>query len=199
MPLDLQRLRDGDPAEWERAWDKLQLWSVAKGSVERIVGGTFPQYVEDVAADALSELMHRAIHRCHGTGMIVPMLRTIGKNRAKDRLRRFWERFAVPQTDDLLEPADETQAAIRQRMEYLSDRLHLDGDLAAILDALVDNAELNLLEQAVLREHIVDGLTQQEFADRYGIPLGTIGRLKKNALTKVRRFLEIHMKVMQLR
>ena len=189
MPLDLERLRNGDPNEWEVAWEELQLWTVARESVERVIGSQFPQYVEDVAGDALSELAIKAIHRCHGVGMIVPMLRKIGRNRATDRRRRFWERFVTAQSDDLFEHPDESQSAISERMERVSEGLHLDGNLDSILQALVDNAELNLLEEGLLREHIVAGLTQQEFAERYNIPLGSVGRVKNHALRKVKLLL----------
>jgi len=189
MPLDLELLRNGDAEEWEQTWTELDLWAIAKASVERVIGSQFPQSVEDVAADALSELTHTAIHRCDAVRMVVPMLRKIGKNRAIDRRRRFWERFVAAQSDDLFEHADESQSTIRDRMERVSDLLHLDGNLDSILDALVANAELNLMEEGLLKEHIVEGLTQQEFADKYGIPLGSVGRVKNHVLRKVKLWL----------
>jgi hypothetical protein len=96
----------------------------------------------------------------------------------------------VDSDPDLFDPADEREREIRRRMDYVRDRLRLDGDLSEILDALIEGAELNTLEEAVLRDHIVGGSTQQEIADKLNRPLGTICRVTSVMLTKVRIFLD---------
>jgi RNA polymerase sigma factor (sigma-70 family) len=188
MPFDLQLLQAGDDGEWNRAFDTF--WDVAYWAVEAVIGRICPQDVEDVAEQVLVELVHNAIHRCHRAGMIVPVLRKVAWDRAIDRRRRFWAQLVDHPDQDLFDPADQRLEEVRRRMEHVAERLHMDGDLNAILESLVSDARLNLLEEALLREHILEGSTQQEFADRLGIALGTVGGIKASVIRKIRGFLE---------
>lgn len=187
MDFDLQLLQAGDDGEWNRAFDTF--WDIAYWVVEAVIGRICPQDVEDVAEQVLKELVHKAIHRCHSEAMIVPMLRTIAQDRAIDCRRRFWAQLVDHPDQDLFDPADQRLEEVRRLMERLAERLHMDGDLMAILESLVKGARLNLLEEALLREHIIEGYTQQEFADRYGIALGSVGRIKDSVRRKIDRFL----------
>lgn len=190
MPVSLQLLKNGDPVEWERAWEHFGLWNIALRAVGLVLGSLLPQDAEDVAEKALHELMHRAIQRCHSASAVPSMLRRISFDRARDHRRRFWARFVEHPDQDLFDPPDDWERTARSRLEHLQERLRLDGDLAAILDALTEGADLNALEEAVLREHIVRGDTQEEFADSHGVPLGSVGNVKGRLLEKIRRFLD---------
>ena len=188
MDFDLQLLQAGDDGEWNRAFHTF--WDIAYWVVEAVIGRICPQDVEDVAEQVLVELAHKAIHRCHNQGMVVPMLRKIARDRAKDRRRRFWAQLVDHLDQDLFDPADQRLEEVRRRMEHVAERLHMDGDLRAILESLVNGARLNLIEEALLREHILEGSTQQMFADRHGIALGTVGGIKASVIRKIGGFLE---------
>src|SRR4051812_45480538 len=105
MPLNLQLLKDGDDREWECAFT--ELWGVAWTAVNRVIGSTLPQDVEDVAGDALKEMMDKAIHRCRSELDIIPMQMTVARHRAADRHRRFWARLVVHPDQELFDPAAE--------------------------------------------------------------------------------------------
>ena len=185
MDFDLLLLQAGDDGEWNRAFDTF--WDVAYWVVEAVIGRICPQDVEEVTEQVLVELSQRAIHRCHSNRMIVPVLRKVARDRAIDRRRRFWARLVDHPDQDLFDPADQRLEEVRRRMERLAELLHMDGDLDAILESLVVGAGLNLLEEALLREHIIEGFTQQEFADRHGIALGSVGRIKDSVRRKIDR------------
>ena len=78
------------------------------------------------------------------------------------------------------EAPDESQTVLAQIHDRLADRLRVEGSLSTILRVLTEEANLNSIEAALLRDHIVHGLTtQQEFADQNGIPIGSVGRIKE--------------------
>jgi hypothetical protein len=52
-----------------------------------------------------------------------------------------------------------------------------------------EHAELTVVEQHLLKEHVIDGCTQAEFAERHGIPLQGVGGRKARLINTVRAFL----------
>lgn len=190
MSLSLQRLKSADNREWSKAKEELHLWDAAKSTVATVIGAGFPQHVDDVAQAAVVELATKAIQRCTNEEMILPLLRTIARNRAIDFRRRAWAKCIFVGEDRANEPVDERETMVRERLEHLGDRLRLEGDLESIVEKLAEGAGLNLIESALLRDHIWSGMTQQEFADEYGIPLGSVGRIKAESVRKIHVFLK---------
>lgn len=194
MALDLESLQDVGTdrwnREWQRAWDEVQLWDVAATVVRYYLGRRFPQWVEGVAADALITLSEKAIHRCRTVEGIVPLLRKIAHDAAVAFLRRPRVRHEVraPEDEEIAEvPRQDYEPNFQRLMDEIAERLHLECfDEEAFIHFLVREAELNLLEEALLREHILDGCTQQEFADKYGLSVRGIGGRKGRLLRKIR-------------
>lgn len=96
-----------------------------------------------------------------------------------------------PYVDDSREydaQVDERETILRQRQERFGDRLRLDGSPESVVEVLPKRAGLNLIESAVLRDLIWRKMTHQEFADEYGIPLGSVGRIRAETLRKIRVF-----------
>ena len=194
MPLSLECLQDVGTErwsrEWQRAWDELQLWHVAVTVVRRYLERRFPQEVEGVALDALAKLATTAIHRCRTVEGIIPLLKKIAHDEAIGFLRRPRVRREVRQPEDMggeeLPPADGEDNLERLKDE-IAERLCLEGfDVEAFIAFIVRHCELNPLEEALLREHILDHRTQQEFADKYGLRIGGIGGRKDRLLRKIR-------------
>src|ERR1035437_9314486 len=64
---------------------------------------------------------------------------------------------------------------------------HLEGfDTEAFIRFIVRHCELTLLQEALLREHILGGCTQQEFADKWGLSVRGIGGRKGRLLWRIR-------------
>ena len=188
MPLCLQRLKEADNLEWLKAKRELHLWDAAKSTVAAVIGAGFPQDVDDVADTAVIELVNKAIHRCRNVEMILPLLRRIAKQRAIDFRRSAWAKCVALNQKRVDAQVDERETILRQRQERFGDRLRLDGSPESVVEVLPKRAGLNLIESAVLRDLIWRKMTHQEFADEYGIPLGSVGRIRAETLRKIRVF-----------
>lgn len=196
MPLDLDRLKRGESDEWERAWRELHVWDVASSVVRQYLEPRYAQHVEDVAANAVRELWKKGIRNCRSVDDIVPLLRRrIALQESAKFLRKAWTRRELlrDEGEDAEEkgPVEINDAEdVKRMIDELVERLHLGGfDLERLLAVLVTGAELDYLEQALLREHVVGGCTQQDFADRNALPVNGIGGRKHRILRKLRRFL----------
>lgn len=194
MPVDLEYLKDFGTdrcnREWQRAWVELQLWDVAVKEVHRYLGQRFPQDVEGEAQVALRTLSEKAIVRCRTVEDIVPLLKRIARDGVNSFLRRPRIRHEVraPENVEVEElPSEGGEDNLERLKDGIAERLHLEGfDHEAFIRFLVRETELNGLEEALLREHIFNHCTQQEFADKYGFPLGSIGGRRERVLRKIR-------------
>ncbi len=196
MAIDLNLLKAGDDAEWETAWRELHLWHLAKSVVYRTMGAGFPQHVEDVTADALSELVLKAIKRCRSIKRLIPLLLKIAWERAVDFLRSAWGQNVTASTDKRPEERDKVAPTVFDReallrfLEADADGLRLEpNEMEPFLHLLVEKTKLNTMQEALLRELLVGGLSQQEFADGHRLNVKTIGRRKADVLKKLGRFL----------
>lgn len=194
---ELQLLREGDNAAWHYLLHERGLWQRVVRKVFSIIGAYFPQNVEEIAQQALIRLGTRAIHRCRSLKHAERLLQRIAHDEAVNFLRtnRNYLEVArdhqdlIAQIEGNAEPTQpDVWAALR---ELLSDRLQLvRPNRRMLLLAIVACAELNPLEQQLLFRHIMGRWTQQRFATRFGMPLGSIGRLKNRVLGKIRNCLE---------
>jgi len=199
-PLNLDLLRAGNDAEWQRAWDELGLWNLACAVVcaffvERRSPAR-PQFVEDVASQAMAELVDAIKQgRVNHTRGIKGMLRTIASNRAIDRLRRQWftEEVEMPYSREGDHDSPEEDVGGFVRGTSLVAVLQEGQSLETTIEEWAGAANLDLLEKALFREHMVYRHTQQEFADAHDMALGNVGRLKDEVKEKLRELLRDEM------
>lgn len=193
-PLDLELLIDGDNDEILRAIRELGLVPLAQGVVYRVIAGQYAGDVRRVACESVRLLFTRAIFGCYSIDKIRPLLATIAERRAINFLNDPFRRRATPLEDEL--------PGIQQRADGEEvDPLEVLGDLLAnglgleafalppVVDYIVKHAGLTVVEEHLLKEHILEGCTQQEFADRHRIPLKGIGGRKDRLIQKIRTFL----------
>lgn len=193
-PLDLQLLKDGDNNEIRRALRELDLVAYARGTVYKIIGSRYPADVPAVANDATRLLLTRAIQTCHSIDSIKPLLAKIARRQAVNFLNEAFRARALSLDDELPgieNRGDESGVDPLQVLgDLLADGLGLDAfALQRVLDFLLEQAELTVIEQHLLKEHILEGCTQADFAGRHRIPLQGIGGRKDRLLEKIRAFL----------
>lgn len=206
MPLDMKRLRAGDHAEWEAAFRELQLLRIAHALARRFLDAPGKRHllahVEDLASTALTKLANRAIHRCPSESAIVPYLCRIIGDEAVNLLRRPWARQHQRETDQAMAPAQDAGMGQdipnpadggvdnRERLwEQVAEQFGLAApDLEAVVHRLVEALRLSQFDEALLREHVIGGITQAQFAERHGCPMGRVGRRTSELLLKIRRW-----------
>ncbi len=201
-PLNLDLLRASDDAEWLRAWDEKGLWSLACAVVHSFFVDDRkerkhhrPQFVEDVALEALAELVDAVREgRVNHVDGLRGMLRTIASNRAIDQLRkrRFKAESGIPtfESDGKKSHKSDDEFEALAKEALLAVVIAIDRPLDAIIEEWAEAAELDVLEKALFREHIADRCTQQDFADAHHLPLGTVGGLKHGVMEKLRNLMD---------
>ncbi len=207
MALDMKLLRSRDHEEWSRAFDELQLERLAFSSawygLQKFGGAVSQQDAEDVASAALSELALRAISRCPDASLIVAFVRTLVHHKAADLCRtkmtlkrggadnRQEQEYEQPgQSPMEIAVLAHTDNVDRLR-DQVAERLQIeDFALEKVVEVLESALAMTSFDKALLREHIVGGLTQAEFAETVQCPLGRVGRRKGLLLKKIREFLE---------
>lgn len=206
MPLDMERLRAGDHAEWETAFRELQLLRIAHTLARRILDAPGKRHllahVEDLASIALTKLANRAIHRCPSESAIVPYLFRIIGDEAVNLLRRPWARQHQREADQPMAPAanpgtgeevlNRTDEGVDNRerlLEQVAEHFNLEApDHDVIVQKLVEALRLSQFDEALLREHAIGGITQAQFAERHGCPMGRVGRRTSELLLRIRRW-----------
>lgn len=193
-PLDLELLKRGDNREICRAIQELELLSLASEVVFRVIGSSYPGDVRNVARVSLEKLFTRAIHTCRSIDSVRPMLAKIARRKAINFLNDAFTRRAVQLGDELPgihgqvdDPEVDPLAVLG---DLLANGLGLDAfALQPVVDYVIEHAGLTVVEEHLLKEHILEGCTQQEFAERHGIPLQGVGGRKNRLTAKIQAFL----------
>jgi DNA-directed RNA polymerase specialized sigma24 family protein len=144
-----------------------------------------------VAADALSELQGKAIHRCRTAQAIPAFFRKIVLRECYALLKRFWSSRELRQDD---QPADAgvvgaaSSDGPKEFLKGLRASLELDpADVDRVLDRAAAAMILDDMERAMFLHHIAGRLTQEDFAAQFSMPMGSVSRLKDRVITKMRR------------
>lgn len=158
-------------------------------------------HVDDVVSESLLKLTTRAIRTCPSTAAIPALLRKIVGNEAVDLLRRPWAKqqqkeavenpaveMGIVSAADFLNPADDGIENLDRLRGQLAEWMRLDVfDLEVLVQRLVQALPLTAFDEMLLRDHILGGQTQAEFAERNGCPLGRVGRRTMELLLRIRR------------
>ncbi len=133
---------------------------------------------EDVLQQVLLEVWQRAEHYDPERASLLTWVLTIARSRAVDELRR-----RVPEPLDPAVAAAQVDAVAGGAADE-PDRLLERWRMAALLERLPRD------EAGLLRLRFYDGLTQNEIAQRTGVPAGTIKTRMVNGLRHLRDLLE---------
>ncbi len=182
-------LETGDPQAWELACESL--WPVAWTAAARRLPSFHRDQAEDIAVTAINK-----------TALLV----MDGKVKDSDHLRRLTSQIADKLAVDHIRWMTAQQRDI-SATEPLEGKEHLPaqgpgpfenvdaGDLALFLVEVAEN--LPEQQRLLLKGFYLDGLTQAELAEKYGVPIGTVGVTLRRALETFRKELRKHPKLMQ--
>ena len=186
---DLGALQCGDADAWDTAFH--WLWPVTFAVAQGKLGPFLPADVEDVAIEALEELVEAA-QTVKRAEELKPLAASIAHNRAVSRLR---EHFAQKRGSGKTE-------SLEARLEQGSAPELADGDsplanvgrseLAVLLTEL--QAELKLEQRTLLTDFFLHGLSYEQISAKHGLAIGSVGVYLKRGLEAMRRVGERHPK-----
>ena len=182
-PPNLQALRQGDADAWDEAFR--WLWPTVFAVAQLKLQPYFPNEVEDVAIEALEELVEK-VRVVKSSEELKPLAASIAHHRAVSLLR---ERFAkkrgegktesldTPPPDDGLSydpPSGDSPLADLEQKE-----------LAQCLGRSL--AELKPPLGEILSDFFLHGLRYEEIARKRGVAVGSVGVYLKRGLEAMRR------------
>lgn len=188
MPLDMAAIRRCKP----RREDVEILVHFAESAVIKILSSRNHQDIEDVLAETVVTFFRDGVlgmAQLRNEEHTKRLFRRIAKFKAYDFLRREARRHEDAYGDPPELPADLEPSLLKERAEEIRLALGLpaDANLEALLNALIEAAELEGLEPELLKHHITGRMTQRKFAERYGMRPGSVGALVRKVLKKLRR------------
>lgn len=197
-PLDLELLQDGDDHEIHRAISELDLKAIALAEVSRMIGANYPGDVNRLALAGITKLFCSAIQNVNTIGQVQGMLRRAAKFVVLDFLGDTFQKLA--DAPDQLEfmAVENDEHPIAFLRDVLAEGLGMEAiDLAKLPQMLVEVCELEPLEEALLVEHMHGGMTQEDFANKYGLSWKGVGGRVDRLLRKVRRTIAAKHPVVQ--
>ena len=184
VPLpDLRALQRGDPAAWDEAF--AWLWPAAFGAAQAKLQPFLPGDVEDVAIEALEELIEK-VRGVRAVEELKPLVASIAHHRAVSRLRQHFAAKRGSGQTESLEARDEaggsgeTVAAGDSPLDALTQK-----ELANVLGGMM--AELKPPQGELLEDFFVSGLSYEEMAKKHGVAVGSVGVYLKRGLEAMRR------------
>ena len=180
---DLQALQRGEAAAWDAAWR--WLWPTVFAVARLKLQPYFPNEVEDVAMEALEELVEM-VPVIKTTEELKPLAASIAHHRAVSLLReRFAKKRGEGKTESLDAPTDDgtakpEPASANSPLADLEQR-----ELAERLGRSL--AELKPPLGEILSDFVLHGLRYEEIARKRGVAGGSVGVYLKRGLEAMRR------------
>lgn len=190
---NLQSLQRGDADAWNAAFD--WLWPTAFAVAQLKLAAFFPGEVEDVAIEALEELVEK-VREIKTVEELKPLAASIAHHRAVSLLReRFAQKRGAGKTESLDAASEDGTIKYDPPTEVsgLSDLNQTE--LAAVLGEL--QQDLNPAFRAVLNDFFLRGLSYEEIAQRNGLAIGTVGVYLKRGLEAIRKAGERHPELLK--
>jgi len=180
---DLKALQRGDMAAWDAAWP--WLWPAAFGAAHVTLQPYLPAEVEDVAIEALEELVEK-VRDLKSTEELKPLAASIAHHRAVSLLR---ERFAKKRGEGKTESLDVTGDEEGHAHEPGADNSPLaDLEQRELAQRLGQSlAELKPPLGEILSDFFLHGLRYEEIARKRGVAVGSVGVYLKRGLEAMRR------------
>ena len=182
-PPDLKSLQQGDSASWDEAfrWLWPTVFAVARLKLQLY----FPNEVEDVAIEALEELVEK-VRVIKAAEELKPLAASIAHHRAVSLLReRFAKKRGEGKTESLDAPTDdgETKPEPASGNSPLADLEQ--RELAERIGKSL--AELKPPLGEILLDFFLHGLRYEEIANKRGVAVGSVGVYLKRGLEAMRR------------
>lgn len=182
-PPEFRALQMGDPDAWDEAfrWLWPTVFAVAKLKLQPY----FPNEVEDVAIEALEELVEK-VRSVTSSAELKPLAASIAHHRAVSLLReRFAKKRGEGKTESLDAPTDdgETKPEPATGNSPLADLEQ--RELAQRLGKSL--AEIKPPLGEILSDFYLHGLRYEEIAKNRGVAVGSVGVYLKRGLELMRR------------
>jgi len=180
---DLHALQVGDPEAWDAAFR--WLWPTVFAVAQLKLQPYFPSEVEDVAIEALEELVEK-VRVIKSSEELKPLAASIAHHRAVSLLReRFAKKRGEGKTGSLDAPTEDGEtkhepASGDSPLEYLEQR-----ELAERLGQSLTELKPPLGE--ILSDFFLHGLRYEEIAKKRGVAVGSVGVYLKRGLEAMRR------------
>ena len=190
---DLQQLQQGDKAAWDAAFR--WLWPAAFESARLKLALFLPGDVEDVAMEALEELVEK-VRGVAATEELRPLVSNIAHNRAVSRLREYFAaKRGAGQTTSL-------EAMTKEDGETFdppgADSPVTDIDQTELVGLLQElQAELKPEQKAILNGLVIQGQSYEQVARERGIAIGTVGVYLQRSLEALQRLGARHPKLLK--
>ena len=200
---DLNRLQDGDPDEWNKAFDWLwpTAFAVAKNKLYKS-----PDEVEDIAIQSITKLI-KQVPKVRKVEELKRILAKITHDESVDYIRKQNTKKKgegnVDSLDELLQEIGDLipVASVPQKSLALKP-LEDVGDLIPVASVPYDSnnpdlmqliknltEELNPKERLVFMEVQANGLSYEEISQKHDIPKNSVGVYLKRAYEKLRKLL----------
>jgi RNA polymerase sigma factor (sigma-70 family) len=168
---ELKPLQEGDDGAWEAAFD--WLWPTAFAVAQLKLQLLFPEDVEDVAIEALEELVGK-VRELKSTEELKPLVASIAHNRAVSLLRqRFARKRGAGMTESLDKPVDGSGDPI-DRPSEAPLLVELDQiELAGLLRDL--QRDMKPEHRILLNDFFLRHLSYEEIARKHGLAMGSVG------------------------
>lgn len=156
------------------------LWPVAYSAAFRRLERIAPNEVEDIAIIAIREAAEQVAEgNVESLEDLKGLVAVIASRRALDLVRRMRAERRAAGVTETLEGREDLASAEPGPLEQANA-----NDVAKLLSALMRNFSREDLE--LLRAYYFRGMKQEEIAELYGMPLGTVGVKLSRALKKLR-------------
>jgi RNA polymerase sigma factor (sigma-70 family) len=168
VDVEIEQLRTGDRTTWDRAFEVL--YAISLSVCCSTASSMNHHEQEDVAIEAVTEVIDY-VERVNSFEECKRLVVTISKNRLLDRFR---SKATVKHGSGQVESLEQQEGfEAVDAAQPRPDALVLAGENLMILK----RALLGVPEQyrRVVEESYLNGLTQQEIADKLGLKLGSIG------------------------
>jgi RNA polymerase sigma factor (sigma-70 family) len=192
-PPELKALQEGDAGAWDAAFD--WLWPTAFTVAQQKLQPFFPEDIEDVAIEALEELVER-VPSLKSAEELKPLTASIAHNRAVSLLReRFARKRGAGRTESLDAPVGDAEAAVDPPGEVPwlveFDQQELAGLLRELEQALKPEY------RAVLDDFFLHRLSYEAIARKRGLAKGSVGVYLKRGLETLRSAASRHAPILK--
>ncbi|HWY78264.1 MAG TPA: sigma-70 family RNA polymerase sigma factor [Verrucomicrobiae bacterium] len=180
---DLKALQTGDSTAWDAAFS--WVWPTVFAVAQLKLQPYFPDEVEDVAIEALEELVEK-VRVLKSSEELKPLAASIAHHRAVSLLR---ERFAKKRGEGKTESLDAPAVGESAPYEWASsDSPLVDLEQKELAQRLGKSlAELKPPLGEILSDFFLHGLRYEEIARKRSMAVGSVGVYLKRGLDAIRR------------